>query len=90
MSAPKCRICSHEHWSTEPHVFPDTPSRATKAPVAKPDEVKAPRANRPVSQLASAEQLASSTYRHRDPEKRRAYQRDLMRSRRLAARRAAG
>ena len=22
MKAPKCRVCEHEHWLSEPHVFP--------------------------------------------------------------------
>jgi hypothetical protein len=48
---------------------------------------EAPQAKARVSQLASQPPLASSTYRHRDPEKRRVYQRDLMRSKRRAARR---
>jgi hypothetical protein len=101
----RCEGCGklywrRQGWQHEGHVSSPGPSRVTSpvvvdGEVVKPEAVLARRARRvsqsaAVSQLANEAQLASSTYRHRDVEKRRAYQRDLMRSRRLAARRVSG
>ena len=34
MKAPKCRLCGHEHWLNESHVFPDDkPAPKPKRPV---------------------------------------------------------
>ena len=30
MKAPKCRLCEHDHWSHEPHVFPAVAEPVTK------------------------------------------------------------
>lgn len=80
----KCRVCGNEHVGGCAQFFASQ-SSAAKPDVSKKVEVKKPApAAKSVSQSAT---LASSTYRHRDVEARRLYQRDLMRSRRRAAKR---
>lgn len=95
MKAPKCRVCESEHWLTEPHVFkrPVTVSELLTQvvkPLANAQVANSNLANRVHAAVADvyaknfASVADSSTYRHRDPEKRRAYQRELMRKRRAA------
>jgi hypothetical protein len=67
MKAPKCRLCKHEHWNNEPHVFATNDVANTVNTMA----------NTVVNSVAN-----KSTYKYRDAEKRRAYQRDLMRKKR--------
>lgn len=81
MKPAKCSFCGAEEWR---HVCGRKSGGDRKA---TPDITPAPRAERALASRAPVSQLASSTYRHRDAEKRREYQRDLMRSRRRAARR---
>lgn len=87
----KCRVCQNEHSGSCASFF-SRPSRVNSQEVdaGKVREDTAPRAKRALASAAPVSQLASSTYRHRDAEKRREYQRDLMRSRRRAARRDGG
>ena len=94
MSAPKCRVCGVSEWRHA--CFSPASSRATlekvvERKVAGVRPVKPPPAEPRVSQMAPvshAEGVSqSTTYRYRNAEQRREYQRDLMRSRRRAARR---
>ena len=96
MKPPRCRVCGVEHWGGA-HVFPAESSRVTSEGAGKKEKPAqaavpktAPVAERALASPAvsqSSDVSQSTTYRHRDAEKRRAYQRDLMRSRRRAARR---
>ncbi len=95
MSAPKCRVCGVAEWWRHA-CFSAVPSRVkpdakVKKPVVDAVAVKPappPAAEPRVSQSAPVSHVSqSTTYRHRDAEARRVYQRDLMRSRRRAARR---
>lgn len=42
MLAPKCKICDHNHWGREPHIFgkATTPLKVAQAVVAKPPAMK--------------------------------------------------
>jgi len=66
MEAPKCPKCGERHWSTQ----------ACKGSVPKAERL----AN--VAIPSAIESANSSTYKGRDPEKRREYQKELMRKRR--------
>lgn len=131
---PKCRVCLHEHWNSEPHVF--------KGEVPKPSELcrfapnksapnhassSAPNTERKVARKVAAKVaggkkaapvadkgrdggeaaglgdehrgevaavreapvgVRSAAWKKANPEKYRAYQRDLMRARRAAAKAA--
>lgn len=90
----KCRVCQNEHSGSCASFFASQSSRVTskvelKAKALKRVALKP--AHRAKAALAIAEPvsqteaLATSTYRYRDAEARRIYQRDLMRSRRRAA-----
>jgi hypothetical protein len=35
MKPPKCRLCSHEHWNNEPHVFASNTAINTKDAINK-------------------------------------------------------
>jgi hypothetical protein len=93
MKAPKCRSCGAEEWRhvCAGAVSPAGVSRVTPGVVEK---ASAPSAKRRVSHVQAVSHTEavsqSATYRYRDEEARRVYQRDLMRSRRRAARRVAG
>jgi hypothetical protein len=73
MKGPRCRICDHEHWSYDPHVFPDEPvtkpvhSVTKPVPVApvvtKPEPVMKRKVGRPPKYATRAEQQAA--YRKR-------------------------
>ena len=82
MKPPKCRNCGAEEWR---HVCGGSNVSVGRSRVTRFDTP--PTAEPRVSQSEDVSQLASTTYRYRDAEKRRAYQRDLMRSRRRAGRR---
>ena len=38
MKPPKCRMCGSEHWNSEPHVFPNAPSKADVKKEKKPEK----------------------------------------------------
>lgn len=81
MNPAKCSFCGAEEWR---HVCGRNSAGDRKV---TPSVFPAPRAERALASPVLVSQLATSTYLHRDAEKRRKYQRDLMRSRRRAARR---
>ena len=94
MSAPRCRVCGVSEWRHA--CFSGAASRATlekvvERKVAGVGPVKPPPAEPRVSHAAPVSHgeavSQSTTYRYRDAAARRQYQRDLMRSRRRAARR---
>jgi hypothetical protein len=82
MKPPKCRVCEHEHWGRDPHVFKaiaDTFEALGRSPEeAKELEQVALVANSPV-----ANKVANKD-RHKKTDARRAYMRELMRKRRAA------
>lgn len=88
MSRTPCEICGVEHGLKQAHVFPKT-RPSVVSPIAtearRQIEVVANARTRDAARLANVAN-ATTTYRHRDPEKRRAYMRALM-TRRRAARR---
>ena len=83
MKPPKCRNCGAEEWR---HVCGGRDVSVGRSRVTRFDTP--PAAEPRVSQSEDVSQLASTTYRYRDAEKRRSYQRDLMRSKRRAAARS--
>lgn len=89
MKPPRCRACGVEEWR---HVCGGATATAPR-PAKEVVKETAPRAKpAAVSQIAplAITNAVVSTYRYRDPWARRLYQRDLMRSRRRAARRVSG
>lgn len=94
MSRTPCEICGVEHGPKQAHVFPKT-RPSVVSPIAtearRQVEVVANARTRDAARLANVDN-SPTTYRHRDPEKRRAYMRALMTRRRAEARarRAAG
>lgn len=84
MKAPRCRVCQEEHWPREAHVFPAAPSSATS------EEAERGASNPPQADGAASNGASNA----RGPKQRwerakyNAYQRDLMRARRAAARAA--
>lgn len=92
MKPPKCRNCGVMEWRHVCSGSVFSPASSRVKPDAKTKtavRVPAPRAEAALATPDAVSQLATSTYRYRDVEARRAYQRDLMRSRRRAARRVA-
>lgn len=77
MKPPRCRACGVEEWR---HV-------CAPAALGVTEQAAAPAAKPRVSHASPVSQSEATTYRYRDVEARREYQRDLMRSRRRAARR---
>ena len=74
MDKPKCRVCEHKHWSSEPHVFAkekerDPSPRGTEVP---PDKDVG----------ASTQVERNRKWRAANKERYNAYQRKLMRKRR--------
>lgn len=67
--ANRCAVCGSSIWCGR-----------TCANAPKPADVCPP----PTPEVKAARKAGGSTYRSRDPEKRRAYQRDLMRKKRQA------
>jgi hypothetical protein len=43
MDAPKCKLCGHRHWNTEPHNFKTKPKEASDAKNRKQKIGKRPR-----------------------------------------------
>ena len=86
MDAPRCGLCGERHWSGEGHRWKDGDVFAT-GPMAN-DVANADNAS--IVSLKSLGKCSNlrgldggvSTYRYRDAEKRKTYQRDLMRKRR--------
>jgi len=86
MKPPRCRFCSVEEWR---HVCGGATPRAPRVAQEVVKEI-APRAKPAAVSQSDALAMSSAsttTYRYRDAAARRLYQRDLMRSRRRAARR---
>jgi hypothetical protein len=91
MSAPKCRLCGHAHWTNEDHVFPDTPSRVTKKALASEAVDKAPRAKaerseQPVANVANSESERVQKWRAKNRDRYNARERERMRASRAARR----
>ena len=90
MDAPRCRLCGERHWSGEGHRWRDGDVFAT-GPMAN-DVANADNTSIvPLKSLGKCSNLRGldggvSTYQYRDAEKRRTYQRDLMRKRRAEKR----
>ena len=89
MDAPRCRLCETRHYGlcpafmvTAPKAKPADKPPGAPLPLANSTKMDDSLANTPDPLLAHA----ASTYKSRDPDKRRAYQRDLMRRRRASER----
>ena len=82
MKAPLCRLCEHEHWGNQPHVFPDTPSRVVSRSKAVSNVTNSVTNKTEVS--AAARRMKK--WRDAHAEENRAKQRELMRKRRERAR----
>ena len=82
MDAPRCGLCGERHWSGEGHRWKDGDVFAT-GPMAN-SMANAPDVSG--SPLPCGVGSISGAYKYRDTEKRRTYQRDLMRKRRLEKR----
>lgn len=86
MKAPLCRVCQHAHYSYEPHVWPQEPSKPKQPKAPKPAVANtAPVAN---SSVANSSPVANKRYegwRQRNPDLYRQRQRELMRRKRAAA-----
>lgn len=84
MKAPKCKICGKEHYGpcnvfTYVQYGEDREFDSEAEMIAAVTGVQPSMANKPIENVANN---VANTYKYRDPEKRRAYQRELMRKRR--------
>jgi len=76
MKGPRCRLCEHEHWSWQGHVWPDEPKPAPVRKVAEVVRKVAPpvtevkpvvrKMGRPPKYSSRAEQQAAYRQRKRE------------------------
>ena len=78
MEAPKCSNCEKRHWSTQPCMANNVANKIidmANEPIRKHVEEQG-------VLMGDSIPSSGSTYKYRDTEKRRAYQREYMRKRR--------
>lgn len=77
MESPMCKMCGKRHWSTEACLANGVAN--TGKPVTRKEALAI---SMQTLKQAESERKPKVTYKYRDPEKRKAYQRELMRKRR--------
>lgn len=83
MIAPKCRLCEKNHWGPC-NVFTPVANAVANIgrPVSRKESLKIAKT---ILETAEKERAPKKAKRYLDPEKRKAYQRELMKKRRAKA-----
>ena len=87
MDKPKCRVCEHKHWSSEPHVFTEERGKPKTVGERPTKAVGGRRPDKQVRVVTAPRTSATQRvyeWRKQNKERYNAYQKEFMRSKRNA------
>ena len=77
---PKCRLCGHNHWSSDPHKWPDEPKQPVTNTVT--NKVKSVTNTKDIVTNKAGDKVRVSAWRVKNRERYNEYMKNLMREKR--------